>query len=303
MIDHHPFAYVVVPHDRRISAGIGIEIGDLDVCAAELCLPVAAFDGECFAIPFFPGSGSSGRILRTGHRDHVVSGVIAIARVVAYPDFARVVPNYAPVSQAVGLTLPGGIFGFGVGSGKDPSARFPGQSVVRGIGDANGLIGGGDSGPVALGMEESGQPTVHEFMHADEPCAAVVKSGYGFDALAKDLHIGGQGIDVLIEPGTGGYLSQGIVRRPVGRKQSRIIVFPDGDLSVKPEHIPGNVGILPTDVAVTDDERSKIGVIIRIEIRIEFVGFRTGTVVVGMREVKIAVTGRQCDHQSGTSDV
>ena len=53
MIDHHPFAYVVVPHDRRISAGIGIEIGDLDVCAAELCLPVAAFDGECFAIPFF----------------------------------------------------------------------------------------------------------------------------------------------------------------------------------------------------------------------------------------------------------
>ena len=51
-----------------------------------------------------------------------------------------------------------------------------------------------------MGMEESGQPTVHEFMHADEPCAAVVKSGYGFDALAKDLHIGGQGIDVLIEP-------------------------------------------------------------------------------------------------------
>jgi hypothetical protein len=41
----------------------------------------------------------------------------------------------------------------------------------------------------------------------------------------------------------------------------------------------------------------------RIEIRIEFVGFRTGTVVVGMREIKIAVTGRQCDHQSGTSDV
>ena len=62
-------------------------------------------------------------------------------------------------------------------------------------------------------------------------------------------------------------------------------------------------GEVPTDVAVTDDERSKIGVIIRIEIRIEFVGFRTGTVVVGMREVKIAVTGRQCDHQSGTSDV
>ena len=75
------------------------------------------------------------------------------------------------------------------------------------------LIGGGDSGPMALGMEESGQPTVHEFMHADEPCAAVVKSGDGFGALAKDRHIGGQGIDVLIEPGTGGYLSQGIVRK------------------------------------------------------------------------------------------